>query len=59
MNSIDCADAINDLRFLGNTRAQLITTTNKGYRDDGIRHPHAWSIIDEKDLINWCLEILK
>jgi len=43
MNSIDCAGAINDLRILGNTRAQLIGTTNKGFRENGTRHPHSWS----------------
>ena len=59
MNSVDCAGAINDLRILGNTRAQLIGTTNRGYREDGTRHPHSWSIVDEKDLVDWCLEVVK
>jgi hypothetical protein len=31
----------------------LITTTNKGYRLNGQRHPHSWSIVDKAELINW------
>ncbi len=32
---------------------ELIETKNKGYRHNGERHPHSWSIIDVNDLINW------
>lgn len=59
MNSIDCAGAINDLQILGNARAELITTHNKGYRDNGTRHPHSWSIIDEKELVEWCGKVVR
>lgn len=59
MNSIDCAGAINDLQILGNTQAELIGTSNKGYRDNGLRHPHSWSIIDEPALVAWCLKIVE
>ena len=38
-----------------NTFIELITTENKGYRSNGMRHPHSWSIIDQDDLINWIL----
>ncbi|MGJ8551046.1 hypothetical protein [Winogradskyella wichelsiae] len=34
---------------------QYIPTKNKGYRSNGERHPHSWSIVDTKDLINWML----
>ncbi|AXP81592.1 hypothetical protein CJ739_2519 [Mariniflexile rhizosphaerae] len=30
-----------------------ITTKNKGYRSNGERNPHSWSIIDKKDLLEW------
>ena len=33
-----------------------IPTTNKGYRSNGDRHPHSWSIIDTEDLIDWILK---
>ena len=32
-----------------------ITTENKGYRANGDRHPHSWSIIDTENLMNWIL----
>jgi hypothetical protein len=32
---------------------ELIETQEKGYRADGRRHPHSWSIIDIADLIRW------
>lgn len=36
--------------------AEYITTENKGYRANGERHPHSWSIVDKDDLIKWMLE---
>jgi hypothetical protein len=53
MNAIDAASLIRHLKLLGNTRAELITTTGKGYRADGTRHPHSWSIVDQRDLAQW------
>ena len=38
----------------GNTRAEFITTQNRGIQH-GHRHPHAWSIVDEKELVHWIL----
>ncbi len=35
---------------------ELINTENRGYRANGERHPHSWSIVNEKDLINWMLK---
>lgn len=35
---------------------QLIQTKDKGYRSNGERHPHSWSIVDTKDLTDWILE---
>jgi hypothetical protein len=37
-------------------KTELIKTTNKGYRSNGNRHPHSWSIVDENDLVKWILE---
>ncbi len=36
--------------------AELIQTKNKGYRTNGEKNPHSWSIIDVHDFINWVLE---
>lgn len=32
---------------------ELIETENKGYRSNGERHPHSWSIVDVDELLNW------
>jgi hypothetical protein len=32
---------------------KLIVTKNKGYRLNGERNPHSWSIVDAEDLIKW------
>jgi hypothetical protein len=34
---------------------ELIETQNRGYRANGQRHPHSWSIVDQNQLINWIL----
>lgn len=53
MNATDLAALVNELKIMGNPEAELITTQNKGYRQDGSRHPHTWNIVDEKELIDW------
>lgn len=58
MNSVDHSALINLLRVRGNTRAELITTTGKGFRPGGRRHPHSWSIVDEEELIRWLAPLL-
>ena len=55
MNALDAAGLVNELYLLGNTEAELITTTDKGYRPDGSRHPHSWSIVDNGELVEWLL----
>ena len=57
MNSIDMAAFVNDLKIHGHQNAELITTENKGFLPDGVRHPHSWSIVDEKELIDWFLKL--
>ncbi|MGO4912028.1 hypothetical protein [Leeuwenhoekiella sp. W20_SRS_FM14] len=37
-------------------QVELITTEDKGYRADGTRHPHSWSIVDQEDLLQWILD---
>jgi hypothetical protein len=36
----------------GNMRAEYITTEGRGVQH-GNRHPHAWSIVDERELVRW------
>ncbi|WKK65366.1 hypothetical protein [Lutimonas zeaxanthinifaciens] len=58
MNSIDLAAFVNALKIHGNDQAELIITTHKGYSNNGDRHPHNWSIVDEKELIHWFSNLL-
>lgn len=55
MNSIDLAALVNELRLLGSDKAELVTThrAREGY-DEGST-PHSWSIVDNADLVAWCL----
>ncbi len=34
-------------------------TENRGYRANGMRHPHSWSLIEVNDLVSWMLEDLE
>lgn len=38
------------------SQVEYIPTENRGYRSNGERHPHAWSIVDVNDLILWIRE---
>ena len=58
-NYIATSVLINRLNLMGNEQAEFIQTFQTGYRRNGDRHPHSWSIIDEEECINWILEILK
>jgi len=56
-NILDQVAMINELQKLGNTKAVLVTTINKGYRKpNNNRHPHSWSILEPKDLTDWLLK---
>jgi hypothetical protein len=56
MNVSECSAMINELNRLGNTKAELIITQNKGYRKPyNSRHPHSWSIVNNNELIEWLL----
>lgn len=39
----------------GYESVEYIPTVNKGYRANGVRHPHSWAIVDKVDLVNWML----
>lgn len=41
---------------LPNSTVEYITTENKGYRTNGERHPHSWSIVGKNDLIDWIIK---
>ncbi len=56
MNAIDLAALVNQLKILGSKKAELITTTGKGFQE-GSRHPHSWSIVDENELVEWFVRL--
>jgi hypothetical protein len=59
MNAVDLAALVNELKIRGNQQAELNITDNKGYHPDGTRHPHSWSIVNEKDLVDWFTRLIK
>ncbi len=42
---------------LGYQNIEYIETKNKGYRANGNRAPHSWSIVDEKEIVEWILDV--
>ncbi len=59
MNASDESAMINFLNMIGNKNAEFITALGKGYRLDGTRHPHSWSIVDAEDCVKWVLRWIK
>ncbi len=55
-NYMVTAELINRLLLMGNNKAEFIQATGKGYRANGQRHPHSWSIVDEPECISWIKE---
>ncbi len=59
MNALDQTAMINQLRLTGNNKAEYINALGKGYRLNGMRHPHSWSLVEPVGCINWILACLK
>lgn len=53
------AELINRLVLMGNTKAEFVQTFKTGYRSNGQRHPHSWSIADPVELIQWVKGLLE
>ena len=58
-NAVLSSKFINFLFQKGNKEAIITLTSNKGFRADGRRHPHSWSIADPIDTLNWLSQYLK
>lgn len=58
-NYLCASEMINRLLILGNQRAEFIQASYTGYRSDGRRHPHSWSIVDEVECIQWIKGLAK
>jgi hypothetical protein len=59
MNAANLSAMTNFLMQNGNTRAEFIPAIGKGFRVDGLRHPHSWSIVEPKECIQWILSLVK
>jgi hypothetical protein len=59
MNALDGAAMINRLHIDGNERAEFVNALGKGYRPDGTRHPHSWSLAAPEECVDWVLECLR
>lgn len=57
-NGTNIVAMINELKLMGNRDANVIITMGKGFRLDGRRHPHSWSIMDTNDCMNWIKTLL-
>lgn len=47
------AELINRLLLMGNKKAEFMQTFKTGYRANGMRHPHSWSIVDAVECLQW------
>ena len=56
MNAFYIKKLYERLKASGFKKVENITTKNKGYRANGERHPHSWSIVDKNDLIQWIIQ---
>jgi hypothetical protein len=57
INSYYIEQLANDLsKLYGEEKVNYIQTKNRGFRANGDRHPHSWSIIDKDELIKWITE---
>lgn len=59
MNALDQAALINQLRILGNARAELVSSHNRREGHSEGASPHTWSIVDNAELIEWFLDQVK
>lgn len=56
LNAYMLDKACQSLKKTGSTKATFIKTKNKGYRANGERNPHSWSLVNKKNLLDWINE---
>lgn len=59
MNATDLSGCISQLKLLGNTNAEFINCIGKGFKPDGSRHPHYFSMLDPDEFISWADKIIR
>lgn len=58
-NILNASELICRLMLMGNQRAEFVASKQPGYRSNGQRHPHSWSIVDETECIQWMLKVVE
>jgi hypothetical protein len=58
MNMADLSGCISQLKLLGNTDAVFVNCLGKGFKPDGSRHPHYFSMLDADEFVSWANKIL-
>lgn len=58
MNATDLSGCISQLKLLGNQNAEFINCLGKGFKLDGTRHPHYFSMVDTDEFISWANKVL-
>ena len=58
-NYVVTSELINRLNLLGNENAEFMQSFETGYRSNGERHPHSWSIVDEEECVGWMKKLIK
>jgi hypothetical protein len=56
-NGTDIIAMINMLKIMGNDDANVIISYGKGFKLDGSKNPHSWSIMDSQDCLNWITKL--
>lgn len=57
MNAANLSALTNFLMLKGNKRVEFIPAIGKGYRVDGTRHPHSWSIVEPTECVKWIRDL--
>jgi pimeloyl-ACP methyl ester carboxylesterase len=58
-NYLVTSELINRLLLMGNSKAEFMQSYQTGYRSNGERHPHSWSIIEEVEFMQWMNRLMK
>lgn len=59
LNALDQTAMIQLLNDKGNEKAEFINAFQKGYRLEGNRHPHSWSIVDPAECVKWIKDAIR
>jgi len=58
INAADLSGCISQLKLLGNKNAEFVNCLGKGFKPDGTRHPHYFSMLDPGEFIVWANKLL-